>query len=319
MARKIQVEELLTEQGEKFQFRLLAGEKGLKRKIFSSDINRPGLALAGYTGVFQWKRIQILGETEISYLNSLNPKTRRSSLKKMMSFEIPVLILAKGLSPPTELLELSSERKIPVLITHLKTTPFIHLFTEYLVGRLSPETTLHGTLVDVYGVGLLLTGEAGIGKSECALSLVERGHRLVADDLVRITKIGGTVLMGRGCEQGERLRYHLEIRGLGIIDVPSIFGIHAVRQEKRVEMKVELAKWPDSGNIDLTGLEERRIKILDVEIPHVKIPLAPGKDVAFLCEVGAKNYLLRVTGVNPAKNFDQELIRLMERKKGEEA
>jgi HPr kinase/phosphorylase len=313
MTKEIDVKELLSDKSEELKLILLAGEDGLKRKFTTFDVNRPGLALAGYTEVFHWKRIQILGETETSYLTSLNQDTRLSSLNKMMSFEIPAVILAKGISPPDDLKNLSEERKIPLLVTSMKTTPFIHLLTQYLEERLSPEITVQGTLVDVYGVGLLMTGKAGIGKSECALSLVERGHRFVADDLVRISKRRGSVLIGSGFDKSEHLRYHLEIRGIGIIDVPSIYGIHGVRKEKIVEIKVELIRWHDSETFDLTGLEKETENILDVEIPFVKIPILPGKDVALLCEVAAKNYLLKLHGIDPAEKFNQELIRLMNR------
>jgi HPr kinase/phosphorylase len=315
MAKEIDIKELLSDKSEELGLVLLAGKEGLERKITSFDVNRPGLALAGYTEVFHWKRIQIFGETEASYLTSLDQVTRLSSLNKMMSFEIPAMILAKEISPPDDLRNLSDERKIPLLGTSMKTTLFIHLLTQYLEERLSPEITIQGTLVDVYGVGVLLTGKAGIGKSECALSLVERGHRFVADDLVRISNRGGSVLIGRGFEKRELLRYHLEIRGIGIIDVPSIYGIHGVRKEKIVEIKVELIRWHDSKTVDLTGLEKETENILDVEIPFVKIPILPGKDVALLCEVAAKNYLLNLHGIDPAEKFNQELIRLMSRKK----
>lgn len=313
MGRAITVRQLLADKADDFSLELLSGKRGLARKIGVPDINRPGLALAGHTGHFPAKRVQIVGKMEVSYLLSLGARKRAECIRRVMEFKLPVMIVTKNLKVPKEFLTISEQQNTPILRTNLSTTPFIHRLTAYLETKVAPETSMHATLVDVYGVGLLITGRSGIGKSEAALDLVERGHRLVADDLVRITKRGEGILMGEGAEKSKVLKHHMEIRGIGIIDVSRIFGIRAVRLHKRVEVQVELIEWSKDLDYARTGLEEQPTEILGVKIPLVTIPLVPGKNVSVLTEVVALSHLLRIRGVDQARMFNDRLIRLMER------
>jgi len=313
MGKAITIRQLLSEKKEEFGLEILSGKGGLKKKITSPDVNRPGLALAGHTGYFLAERIQIMGKTEVSYLSSLGARKRAEAIGRLMQFDLPAIVVTKKLTVDKRFVQLSEKRNIPILRTPLSATPFIHLLTAYLEAKLAPETNVHGTLVDVYGVGLLIVGQSGIGKSETALDLVERGHRLVADDLVKITKRGEGILMGEGAEKSNVLKHHMEIRGIGIIDVGRIFGIRAVRLHKRVEVQVELIQWRENLDYARTGLEEHPTEILGVKIPLVTIPLVPGKNVSVLTEVVALSHLLRIRGIDQATLFDTKLIRLMER------
>lgn len=311
-AKQIPVRALFEEKRAEFQFELLAGEDGLKRrKIVTHDVFRPGLALAGYTKYFLTERVQILGNTELSYLGTMPRVRAAAAIKKVISFEPPCFIVAKGLAVPEYLLREADRRAIPVFRTPMDTTPFIHRLTAYLEFKLAPETSLHGTLIDVDGVGLLLVGESGIGKSECALDLVARGHRLVADDRVRIMRRGEGILMGYGPEMSDMLQHHLEVRGIGIVDIYSMYGIRSIRIQKRIEVQVELVTWDSNANYERVGLEDKFADILGVPIPTVTVPVVPGKNISVICEVISMNHLLKVRGFHPAKIFNQELIRIM--------
>jgi HPr kinase/phosphorylase len=303
---------LYDEQREEFELELLAGATGMeRRKIITHDVFRPGLALAGYTRYFLTERVQIVGMTEISYLRTLSPRQAEAAIERVMAFEPPCFIVAKGLPVPGYFLRQADARNIPILRTPKDTTPFIHLLTAYLEHRLAPETSVHATLVDVAGVGLLLVGESGIGKSECALDLVERGHRLVADDRVRIVRRGQGILMGYGTERSDLLMHHLEVRGVGIVDIYSMYGIRSIRLQKRIEVQVELVAWKPGTSFDRIGLEDKFTHVLAVPIPTVTIPVVPGKNLAVVCEVIAMNHLLKVRGFHPARIFNQELVRIM--------
>lgn len=307
--------ELFEEKRAEFEFELLAGSRGLKkRKIVTHDVFRPGLALAGYTKYFLTERVQIIGNTELSYLRALPREKARAAIKRVISFEPPCFIIAKGLAAPQYLLREAERRDIPVFRTPMDTTPFIHRLTAFLEYRLAPETSLHGTLIDVDGVGLLLVGESGIGKSECALDLVARGHRLVADDRVRIVRRGEGILMGYGPAMSDMLQHHLEVRGIGIVDIYSMFGIRSIRIQKRIEVQVELVTWDPNASYERIGLEDKFANIMGVPIPTVTVPVVPGKNISVICEVIAMNHLLKVRGFHPAKIFNQELIRIMSTK-----
>jgi HPr kinase/phosphorylase len=264
--------------------------------------------LAGFTRRFASKRLHALGETEIAYLGSLGSDARRLSLEKFLSYELPCVIITKGQVAPTDLLQIAQQRRIPVLRTKLKTAEFYRRITPYLAEVFAPGTTFHGSLADVFGVGLLFIGRSGIGKSECVLDLVERGHRLVADDLVHITQRGQDVLIGKANELTYR---HMEIRGVGLVDISSLFGIQAVRRQKRIEVVVELCDWDQAKDIDRTGLDGRTMNILGVDLSHVMVPLNPGKNITVISEVVALNYLLRWNGVDPAARLNERLIRRM--------
>jgi HPr kinase/phosphorylase len=277
-----------------------------------SDIHRPGMALMGFVENFLPERAQIIAQTEITYLATLTEEQVRAAIDRLFQFSMPCIIVCKGLEVPRWLIQRANECEVPVLRTPQSTTPFIHSLTLYLDHMFAPQVTVHGSLVDVYGCGLLFTGRSAIGKSETALDLVERGHRLVADDVVTITRRHGDVLIGTG---NQLLRHHMEIRGLGIIDVQSIFGIRSIRLQKRVEVQVQLAEWSSEGDYERVGIDERRVDILDVSIPMVEVPITPGKNITVIAEVIALNYLVKVTGgYSPADRLNQHLIELMKRK-----
>ncbi|MBI4501294.1 MAG: HPr(Ser) kinase/phosphatase [Gemmatimonadetes bacterium] len=305
---KLTVRDLLAQKGESLQLEPLTGEVGLDRAITVPEVSSPGLVLAGFTRRFASKRLHALGETEISYLQSLSADARRQSLEKFLSYELPCVIVTKAQPVPTELLQVSQQRRIPVLRTKLKTAEFYRRITPFLAEMFAPSTTVHGSLADVFGVGVLFIGRSGIGKSECVLDLVERGHRLVADDVVHITERGQDVLIGRADELTYR---HMEIRGVGLVDISSLFGIQAVRRQKRIEVVVELCDWDNAREVDRTGLDGATTKILGVDLTHVMVPLNPGKNITVISEVVALNYLLRWNGVDPAQRLNERLIQRM--------
>jgi HPr kinase/phosphorylase len=313
--KAITVNTFLRDEKDNLKLEVLAGEEGLTiRKLTTPDINRPGLALAGFTQEFPKERIQILGSSEIAFLKTLNTTERKNAINRVISFTPPCIIITHGLEIPEGLITLANKQKVPVFRTPLETTQLIHLLANYLDYKLAPETYLHGDLVDVYGVGLLLVGESGIGKSECALDLVERGHRLVADDLIRVLKRSEVVIIGFSAAKSPKLKHHIEIRGVGIVDIYSLYGIRAIRMQKRIEVQVELLRYTKELDYERVGIEDKYTEILGVRIPLVQIPVIPGKNLALVCEVIAKNYLLKIRGYSPAKLFNEELRRLMEKK-----
>lgn len=282
-----------------------AGESGLERVITTNEVSSPGLVLAGFVERFPARRMQVFGETEMTYLASLPTEQQIHVLESFFSFDVPCAVVTKGIRVPAGMIAIADSHGICVLSSALKTTEFYRRVKPALDEEFAPTTTLHGSLADVYGVGLLFVGKSGIGKSECVLDLVERGHRLVADDLVIATRRGNDVIIGRG---HELQRHHMEIRGVGLIDIPSIFGVRSVRQQKRIEVVVRLEHWEHADSADRTGLDGATTKILDVEIPRVTIPLNPGKNITVVAEVIAMNHLLRFSGIDPAEAFNQRLI-----------
>ncbi|HEU0055116.1 MAG TPA: HPr(Ser) kinase/phosphatase, partial [Longimicrobium sp.] len=260
--------------------------------------------LTGYTERFPSDRMQVLGETEVSFLESLDEDRRRNAVEAFLSFDIPVIFITKGQDAPEPLVEAANAVGTPVIRTALKTAEFYTRIKPFLEDRFAPSTTLHGSLADVYGVGLLFVGASGVGKSEAVLDLVERGHRLVADDLVMVSRRGHEVLIGRG---HELQRHHMEIRGVGIIDVQKLFGIRAIRIQKRIEVVVQLEVWDPDAAYDRTGLDPRFKEILGVKVPMVTIPLVPGKNITVVCEVVAMNHLLKYSGVDTAAEFNRRL------------
>jgi HPr kinase/phosphorylase len=248
--------------------------------------------------------MQVLGETEVAFLESLDDERRRQALEVFFAFSLPVVFITKGQTPPEPLLEIANDRGTPVILSQLKTSEFYSRIKPFLEDRFAPTTTMHGSLADVYGVGVLFVGRSGIGKSETVLDLVERGHRLVADDMVIISRKGNEVLIGRG---HELQRHHMEIRGVGIIDVRELFGIRAIRQQKRVEVVVQLEIWDENAVYDRTGLDTKAMEILGVPVPMVTVPLVPGKNITVVCEVVAMNHLLKYSGVDTARLFNQRL------------
>ncbi|HJP59579.1 MAG TPA: HPr(Ser) kinase/phosphatase [Gemmatimonadaceae bacterium] len=307
---KVTVGQLLDRLGVSLQLEEIEPGTGHERSVGNAEVSSPGLVLAGYVKRFSAERLQVLGETEITYLASLSPQARREVLELFFSFPIPAVFITKGQRLPTGLKEVASGAGIPLIRTKLKTAEFYRRIKPVLEMEFAPTVSLHGSLADVFGVGLFFTGKSGIGKSECVLDLVERGHRLVADDLVITSKRGNDVLIGRGHEMQ---RHYMEIRGVGLIDIPAIFGIRAVRQQKRIEVVVNLEEWDQHAVVDRTGLDVETATILDVELPKITVFLNPGKNITVIAEVIALNHLLRYSGINAAEAFNERLMRRLER------
>jgi len=300
----ITVHDLFTAREVVLGLELLTAGVPLDVDIGTPDVSSPGLALAGYTERFPDGRALVFGETEMSYLGTLDPQEAEARLTGVFARDVPAVFVTCGLDVPGNFLSAATRASVPVFRTRLDTGDFYRVLKPYLEDALAPTTTVHGSLADVYGIGLLFTGPSGIGKSECVLGLVARGHRLVADDVVLVSRRGNDVLMGKGHElQGS----HMEIRGVGIIDVAAMFGTRATRQRKRVEIIVDLETWDDSREYERTGLEREVTEILGVEIPRVTIPLNPGKNLAAISEVIAMNQLLAYSGVDVPTRFDDGL------------
>jgi len=284
------------------------GEDGYSRAVTSPDINRPGLALTGYTLRFLYDRIQIFGETEITFLTSLDTEGRTRALANIFQFPVYCSVVTKGLEPPAELAAAAHDRDCALFRSPRDTTPLIHDLTGYLSEVFAPRKSVHGTLVDVFGVGLLVTGRSAIGKSEAVLGLVERGHRLVADDIVRIRRTGD-LLLGTG---DTLMGYHMEIRGLGMVNVPALYGIRSIKDRQQVDMEVRLVDWSQRPDFDRTGLDKTTTTYLGIKIPQVVLPVLPGRNLALLLEVAAMNFLLTSRGVDVPAALDKRLIERMQ-------
>ncbi len=293
------------------ELEVLGSPDGLAREVPTADASGPGLVLAGYVGRFVHQRLQVLGETEVSYLRALPGDERTRILDTFLRYPVPCVMVTKGLDLPEGMEAIAKQHGVTILRSRLKTQEFYKRITPFLEDAFAPTTSLHGSLADVYGVGLLFTGASGIGKSECVLDLVERGHRLVADDLVITRKKGHDIVIGSG---HPLQRHFMEIRGVGLIDVKAIFGIRSVRQQKRIEVVVVLTKWEEGMVVERTGLEIDTTEILGVEIPRIHVPLNPGKNITVIAEVIAMNHLMRYSGEDPAHAFNERLKGHMHRK-----
>lgn len=289
---------------EKFNLQLVSGEEGMGRYITTSDISRPGLEMAGYFTHYPANRVQLLGKTELSFFEMLPTEEKKIRMKQLCSEQTPAIIISRGMDVPQELIEASNENNVPVLITSLTTTRFSSRLTNFLESKLAPTTALHGVLVDVYGIGVLIMGKSGVGKSETALELVKKGHRLVADDSVEIRQEGENMLVG---SPPPLLEHLLEIRGIGIIDIMTLFGASAVRPYKRITLIVELETWDPEKFYDRLGLDEEKMKIIDTDVTKLTIPVQPGRNVSVIIEVAAMNYRLKKMGVNAAEEFARRL------------
>jgi HPr kinase/phosphorylase len=305
---KLTVGQLIDRMAGPLQLEHIAKTNGLDRAIDNPNVSSPGLVLAGYVGRFPARRLQVLGETEITYLKSIAAEVRRKHLATFFSYPVPCVFITKGQRPGDDLIDLAAAAGVAVICTRLKTNEFYTRLKPWLEDEFAATTNLHGSLADVFGVGLLFVGKSGIGKSECVLDLVERGHRLVADDLVIAKRRGSDILIGRG---HELQRHHMEIRGVGLVDIPSIFGIRAVRRQKRIEVVVQLEEWNQDAAVDRTGLDKETTTILDVELPKVRVPLNPGKNITVVAEVIAMNHLLKYSGHDPAERFNERLMKQM--------
>ncbi len=307
---EITVETAFRERKDYLMLNLLNSEEGFKKKITSAEIHRPGLALGGFFERFPSKRTQVLGQTEMAFIQSLSKERLISTLEKIFASEMPWIIISKGIMPPTEMLAMADRKKTAVFSSRLSTTELISRLASFLDNQFAPAITVHGTLVDVYGVGLLYTGKSGVGKSECALDLIERGHRLVADDVIKITRKSANYIVGTS---SELLGQHMEVRGIGIIDIEALFGIRAVRLQKRIEVEVRLQYWEDTANYERLGIEDKYTTILGVEIPLVIIPVSPGKNITVISEVIAMNHMLKVYGEHSAQDFSRRLTERLAR------
>ncbi len=308
----IEVRKLFTEGKKKFKIELLSEEEGLDKKIRVCEINRPGLALTGYFDDFPFERLQVLGNGEMSYLWKLSPQKREQVLKELFSYKIPCLVITRNLNFPQELVDVARNKKIALFRTSLLTSKFISRITAYLEDKFAPRTTILGVLVEVYGMGVLILGDSGIGKSECALELVKRGHRLVADDVVDITRKTGEFLVGSG---NELIRHHMEIRGLGIINVATLYGMGAVKDVNSIELIIRLEEWRENKVYDRLGLDEKIINILGIKLSELLIPVRPGRNTAIIIEVAAMNQRLKNEGRHSAYELNRRLIREMKLKR----
>lgn len=308
------VETFLKENTKRLGLELIDGNGGLNNVIISPEINRPSLALSGFVDLFTYNRVQLIGNTELLYINTLPKNKKFEAFEVISQFDLPCVIFTNEKKPQKDLINIFKAKKIPLILSSLSTTQFVHLFSYYLEDIFAPFTVLHGTLVDVYGMGLLFTGRPGIGKSEVTLDLIERGHRLVADDIIHVVRKSRGVIIGTANDMTRSL---LEIRGVGIVDVQKMFGIRAIRVQKLIEIEVQLIDWDSNRPMDRTGLEEKISTILDVEIPMVEVPIYPGKYIAVIVESIALNHLLKTLGYNAAQALAQRQSEFIKQKEKE--
>ncbi len=305
----VTVEKFSKAHAEALSLRLIAGEKGLKRRIVEGTVNRPGLALAGFYKSFAHKRIQVFGSAETKYFHSLSRRLLRERVRYLFSTSIPCAIFARSLTPPDIVIEEADRLQIPLFKSPLVTMRLVNRATIFLEADFAPSITEQGSMVDILGIGVLLRGSSGIGKSECVLSLVERGYSLVADDVTRIRLLNGCELV---CTSPELSRNHMEVRGIGIINVASMFGVGAIRLDKVLNIVVSLVEWDKVADVDRLGLDREFHEILGVKVPHVIIPVRPGRDIARLVVVAALDQKLKSMGCNTALEFNRRLIQNMQ-------
>jgi HPr kinase/phosphorylase len=293
-----------------------AGSRGLSRPISSPELNRPSLELTGYFDAFRSERIQVLGRGEVTYIElHSGDETLRKNLARILDADVPCAIVTNGCQPPKLVTQRAEEVGVPVLTCPHGTTKLYKRLWEHLEAEFAPETTVHGVLMDIHDIGVLLLGHSAVGKSECALELIRRGFHLVADDMVTIQCLSDSVLLGRAAQL---LPHHMEARGIGIIDIRLLFGVAAVRPDKRISLAITLVDWDESAEYDRTGLTETGLSILDVEIPHVTIPVRPGRNVGTLVEVAALNHKLKSMGIHTAKLMEREILGRTAPKSGQE-
>jgi HPr kinase/phosphorylase len=304
----ITVERFYTEHTSSLELRLVAGANGLKRIIREPTVNRPGLALAGFTKYFASKRVQVIGSAESTFLKSLDAPARKNRYAELLQHRIPCFVFSRNIQPDKLFLKAAESADVPIFKCPLITMKFINLATLALETMFAPRGTEMGSMVDILGVGVIIKGESGIGKSESVLALIERGYSLVADDVTHVTLIDGREVMGTSAEL---TRNHMEVRGIGIINVAAMFGVKSIRHEKRVDLVITLKQWDDVPDVDRLGMDDQHLNILGVDVTHIIIPVRPGRDLARLIEVAAFQTKLKLSGQNPAKEFNDRLIAQM--------
>ncbi len=302
---KVSVKEMI----EDLNLEVVYMPENVEQYITSSDVNRPGLQYAGFFDYFAYDRIQIVGRGEYEYFQHLDEKTRWERLDKLFSYDIPALLLTRGLDPSKDAIDACKKHNKIFLRTHMNTTRFINKISNYLDSKLAPTTTLHGVLVDVYGIGVLITGESGVGKSETALELIKRGHRLVADDAVEIKKTEEDLLTGQA---PDIIKYLMEIRGVGILDIKSLYGVGAIKPSKLIDMVVYLESWKDGKYYDRLGIDEEYMDILGIPVEKIMIPVKPGRNLAMIIEVASRNFRQKAMGYNAAKVFNDKLMKKLD-------
>jgi HPr kinase/phosphorylase len=302
------VGELLEEAGDALRLRLTAGRAGAHHAINLARVQRPGLALTGYTDYIRYGRVQIVGGSELGYLQKLPARQRAAVVARLARCRVSCFVVTKGLEAPPELAREAERRGIPVLSTPTASTPFIKALSAYLEDRLALRIHLHSVLMDIFGLGVLIVGESGIGKSECALDLIDRGHRLVADDVVEIKRMADTLLGS----SPDLTRYHMELRGLGVINIKDLYGVSSIRLSQRVELVVSLERWEAGREYDRLGLRDETFRILDLDVPLIRMPVAPGRNIAILLEVAARNHLLKQRGYDAARRMAEQVDALIQ-------
>ena len=305
---KVTARRFFEDQSGPLQMKLVAGKSGIERTIIEPTVNRPSLALAGFTKYIAYKRIQVIGNAEAYYLKSLTVNERIKRYKKLCSYKIPCIVFTRNLTVDKQLKCIANESGVPVFQTPMITMRFVNLATIELDLLFAPRDTVIGSMVDVHGIGVLIRGESGIGKSETVLELIEKGYSLVSDDVTKVTLLDGREIIGTSSELS---REHMEVRGIGIINVGAMFGAKSVRTEKRMDLVVTLKAWKESDDIDRLGMDEEYIKILGVKVRHISIPVRPGRTLARLIEVAALSTKLSASGYNPARELNDRLIAKM--------
>ncbi|HOC56301.1 MAG TPA: HPr(Ser) kinase/phosphatase [Verrucomicrobiota bacterium] len=304
----ITVERFYTEHASALQLKLVGGVAGLRRIIREPTVNRPGLVMSGFTRYFANGRVQVIGNAEAFFLKSLSPEEQARRYAMFFSYRVPCLVFSRNLHPHKLCLKAAEEARTPVFRCPMVTMKFINLATLALEMMFAPRGTEMGSMVDILGVGVIIRGESGIGKSESVLALIERGYSLVADDITKVTLVDGREVVGTSAEV---TRDHMEVRGIGIINVAAMFGVKSIRHEKRVDMVVTLKAWNEVDDVDRLGLEQEFVQILGIDIPHITIPVRPGRDLARLIEVAAFQTKLKTAGYNAAKELNDRLISRM--------
>ncbi len=290
------------------QLELLAGEKGLDKEIGVGDINRPGLSLAGFFDFFAFERIQVFGLGETAFMRQLQHEQMKEMLERFFSYDILCCVFTHDERPNEMFIELANKKNIATFVSKYRTTRFVSLWTHAVEKYFAPSMRIHGSLIDVFGMGILLLGKSGVGKSECALELIEKGHRLVADDVVETQKIDELFLFG---SSAEILKHHMEIRGLGILNVREIYGIGSVRNRKRIDLIVKLEEWDETKEYDRLGIDEQKHTILDIDISYITIPVRPGRNIPVLVETAALNHRLKKMGTYSAKELDKKIQKIV--------